>query len=54
MGHSDALTVNDHGGEKEYNYLKVIRQFHDQYRVNVLPEIRVNENTLHTYTRIQV
>ena len=41
MGHSDVLTVNAHGGEKEFNYLKVIRQFHDQYRVNVLPGMRV-------------
>jgi len=40
------------GVKKEFNYLKVIRQFHDQYRVNMLPEIGVNENTLHTYTRI--
>jgi len=54
MGHSEVLTVNAHGGggEKEFNYFKVIRQLNDQYSVNVLQEMRVNENNLRTYTRI--
>jgi len=41
MGHSEVLTENAHGGEKEFNYLNVIKQVHDQYSVNVLQETRV-------------